>query len=100
MIGNVWEWTAERFAGAGHTTYAPEASNWPTATGNDYRSEITSNVNGFVSNGVSGIAALPSAAIRGGYWLDGTRAGVFSLNLTDGPSHWGSAIGFRCVLPR
>ncbi|MFO0653007.1 MAG: SUMF1/EgtB/PvdO family nonheme iron enzyme [Polyangiales bacterium] len=100
MIGNLWEWTAEWFAGAGNTAFVPEASNWPTTTGNDYRSDATRNVNGFVSNGVSGIAALPSAALRGGYWYDGTRAGVFSLNLNGGPSDWSSAVGFRCVLPR
>ena len=39
------------------------------------------------------------AAIRGGNWNDGTRAGVFSLNLNNGPSNWNSNVGFRCVLP-
>ncbi len=101
MIGNLWEWTAEWFAGAGNTGYVNDSvSNWPTTTGNDYRSDATWNVNGFVSNGVSGIAALPSAALRGGNWHDGPRAGVFSLHLSYGPSAWAPNVGFRCVVPR
>jgi hypothetical protein len=39
------------------------------------------------------------AAFRGGNWNDGTRAGVFSLNLDNAPSNWNPNVGFRCVLP-
>ncbi len=101
MIGNLWEWTDEWFAGAGNTGYVNDGvSNWPTATGNDYHGDYTWNVNGFVTNGVGGIVALPSAALRGGSWEYGTRAGVFSLYLSVGPSTWSPNVGFRCVLPR
>ncbi len=35
------------------------------------------------------------AALRGGFWDDGSRAGVFSLSLTDAPSITYSHVGFR-----
>jgi len=44
------------------------------------------------------VARTRGAAIRGGNWNDGARAGVFSLNLNNAPSNWNTNIGLRCVL--
>ena len=103
MIGNVWEWTAEWFAGAGQaTTTTPGfvqngVSNWAA----DYNGDGTYNVDGFVyiappSTTASGI---PSAAIRGGAWNSSARSGVFALGLGDAPSYWDTSISFRCAIP-
>jgi hypothetical protein len=102
MIGNVVEWTAEWFAGAGQaTTGTPgfvqgSLQNWPT----DYGSDGTWNIDGFTQTtpSITGIG-IPSAAIRGGFWGDSVRAGVFSLHLNNAPSYWSSHVGFRCVVP-
>lgn len=34
---------------------------------------------------------------RGGYWYNGSNAGVFTLYLDDAPTYVGSGIGFRCA---
>ena len=39
---------------------------------------------------------LPFAALRGGGWSYGPRAGVFALTLGDGPSNLDNDIGARC----
>jgi len=97
MIGNVWEWTDEWYAGNGATAPVnPAVQNWPA----EYAGDGTWNVNGGVdrSNGTIGIG-IPSAALRGGTWGAGAQAGVFSLSLLHGPSYWGTSVGFRCVVP-
>lgn len=102
MVGNVWEWTAEWFAGAGNGVppggfvYDDGTREWPTG----YGSDRTFNVNSYVATGYGNAIGVPSAAFRGGYWIDGTRAGVYSLGLDSGPSNWNSNVGFRCVLRR
>ncbi len=118
MIGNLWEWTGEWYAGAGNGLSAdfsgvqlvdggvrPTFStarvhmgvqNWP-----EVGSDGTWNINGFVnrSNGTS-VVGLPAAALRGGGWGEGPQAGVHALDLEDGPSAYSEQVGFRCVIPR
>lgn len=102
MIGNVSEWTAEWYAGAGNGVGGTPgfvnhpAQSWPT----DYSSDETSNINGYVDRRGGGVVGLPSAATRGGMWSSRTGAGVFALALPSAPSDYGVNTGFRCVIPR
>ncbi|MFO0649954.1 MAG: hypothetical protein U0326_27285 [Polyangiales bacterium] len=126
MVGNLNEWTAEWFAGAGAITsptltlpdggvvLAPPSSGtslggtrvnervdqWPTGYNNDGTWNITSVVDRGDGTGEGAIMGLPAAAYRGGYWTGGPRAGVFSLGLSAAPSYSASSLGFRCVIPR
>ena len=99
-IGNLWEWTVEWYAGAGTTTFVNvPVQNWPA----DYRSDGTWNVNGHVYRAppsTETVDGIPSAALRGGSFSDGIRAGVFSLLLDSAPSQLAAGVGFRCVIPR
>ena len=99
MIGSVWEWTSEWYAGLGDQT--TPVGTWPaTASGNDYKGDGTWNIASSARDGVSGwTKGLPAAALRGGGWSDLARAGLFSLSLLNAPSSWSSNIGFRCISP-
>ena len=96
MIGNVFEWTAEWYAGIG--TSSTTAGSWP---GSAFNSDATSNI---ASQAYTGNSAwqtgLPVAASRGGDWGYGTTAGRFNLDLSQAPVYADSGVGFRCVLTR
>src|SRR6185503_16178595 len=97
MIGNLWEWTAEWYAGLGSAT-APvmPVMNWPGAS---YGEDGTWNIVSGAERGDMVVDGIPAAAFRGGSWGDGTRAGVFALALYYAPSASNPSLGFRCVLP-
>lgn len=95
LIGNLWEWTNEWYAGLGDTSQS--AQPWPD---NSYGGDGTWNIASSASNGLKTLPGLPSAALRGGSWGGGTTAGLFALDLLRGPSYWDYSIGFRCVLAR
>jgi formylglycine-generating enzyme required for sulfatase activity len=105
MIGNLWEWTAEWYAGAGQSGGGESSrrvnvglSNWPNGGGNDYRGDATWNLSTAVYDGqADNVAGLPAAALRGGAWGTGTRAGAVALSLDSSPSAWGVPVGLRCV---
>ncbi|MBI5517555.1 MAG: SUMF1/EgtB/PvdO family nonheme iron enzyme [Deltaproteobacteria bacterium] len=108
MIGNVREWTDEWYAGAGNGTAGlgnlvnNSVSPWPSPR-HGYEDDVTANVAAFVHSGGVGDAGalgMPAAAVRGGVWNIGPSAGVFTLELVNGPSYRGTDIGFRCVIPR
>ncbi|MEZ4405050.1 MAG: SUMF1/EgtB/PvdO family nonheme iron enzyme [Polyangiales bacterium] len=112
MIGNVWEWTDEWQSAAGQLS-AFASTTGATVDGrrvNDARSAWPA---GFNDDGTWNVAsviirgpmdddrpALPAAVVRGGYWGDGVRAGVFATALLFGPSASNPGVGFRCVVRR
>lgn len=99
MVGNVWEWTANWFAGTGDTLGKQFVNrgvqNWPAA----FNGDGTWNVAAHTALKEGSNEGIPAAAIRGGSWSDGPQAGVFALDLTTAPSHSPTNIGFRCVAP-
>jgi hypothetical protein len=97
MIGNLQEWTAEWFIAPGVPAYDVnvEAQNWPSG----YNQDGTWNIGSNVYNGATTVGGLPAANMRGGYWGDGIRAGLFSMYLRDAPSEDGTGTGIRCVIP-
>lgn len=95
MIGNVHEFGAQWGASLGNTT--PNASPWPTsAFAADATVNITSSAFGFAG----AVVGMPAAMLLGGSAVDGTAAGVLSMNLSNGPVATNWHIGFRCVIPR
>jgi formylglycine-generating enzyme required for sulfatase activity len=95
-IGNLWEWVSW-WGQAGPVNATFSAGQEASAVwGASYGSDSTWNVNGTAHNGTAYTAGLPAAAIRGGDWAFGSRAGAFAMDLGDGPSYWGSDLGLRC----
>ena len=97
MIGNLWEWTtmwtqAGPIAGTGD---GEEQCNWPS----EYENDCTWNLDGRVSGGEGWVNGVPAAALRGGDWGYGPRAGAFALLLSNGPSSWPDYAGVRCCAP-
>lgn len=125
MVGNLWEWTTEWFAGTqgsvrvvrsgqedsirvncsasiatGYPLAMDACRGWPDLT--LYGGDMTWNIGGGTYPGDINArdSALPAAAERGGYWNSMSGAGRFALSLDDAPSQRGQTVGFRCVVPR
>ncbi len=94
MIGNVWEWTNEWYAGLGNAT---TSLTWPDAT---YNGDGMWNITSSAYHSAAPVVGLPGAALRGGSLGNGSRAGLFALFLENAPSYWVTTLGFRCLLPR
>jgi formylglycine-generating enzyme required for sulfatase activity len=95
MIGNVWEWTAEWFAGVGQVGGRDQP--WPAGYGRDAIWNISSKAYPMAGMPVYG---MPAAGMRGGRYANGEFAGLYAMTLEDGPSNWNPYVGFRCVVPR
>ena len=117
MVGNVDEWTDEWYAGAGAIPYRVVDADAGVAEANpgtnphvfraavsvwppEYGGDSTGNVNSSVYNWGGQHTGVPAAAIRGGTWTEGVRAGVYKLDLTLSPTFTGDGLGFRCVIRR
>jgi formylglycine-generating enzyme required for sulfatase activity len=107
MVGNLWEWTSDWWT-AGRTWQTAAAGQSQCPSGCDlvggwhsgYGSDATWSVNGEAHDGTGYVNGIPAAALRGGSWDYGTRAGVFALGLTDGPSSRYTGYGARCCRQR
>lgn len=103
MIGNVFEWTGEWYAGL-NTAVSDPFNTWPSIGGTSYGSDLTWNITSRVypGTGVPYSPGIPAAALRGGDFSNGSGSGIFSLYLAQAPSGSGSVanVGFRCVIPR
>ena len=100
MVGNMWEWIDEWYAGLGlraNGTFAG-INTWP---GSLFASDITVNIasQARTTDDTEGVG-LPAAASRGGSWGNLTFAGLFALDLMSSPDYQQNGNGFRCVIPR
>ena len=101
LVGNLWEWTGDWYAaGMGGWMTSDGQSTTPWLAGYGDGGDRTYNLDGRAYSGTAWTDALPAAAVRGGGWDNGTRAGVFALSLNHGPSTWTTDIGFRCCRRR
>jgi len=97
MIGNLFEWVDwwDQAGKTWMTSDGQDASPWPSTGGYGDGGDKTWNLDGRVLN-PSWINGSPAAALRGGGWYTGTDAGVFAVNLNEGPSSWHTDHGARC----
>ena len=106
IAGNVWEWTQGTITGGqpglvGQSSYVWNDYNNSNLQWNGLSSESQPSGTLYArSYGVGGVYSNPSEAglrafIRGGYWDDGSNAGVLALNLSSSPSSTNTNIGFR-----
>ena len=115
MAGNLWEWVAlweghPGFNGAANIFSAEYGEDSYVGGGPDYNSMAAvgsdgswrTYATGMIDGGGDSPGEYygPAAAIRGGMYSSSTRAGVFSLNLGDGPSCSPDIIGARCCQQR
>lgn len=95
MIGSLWEWTIEWWAGLGEGTW----HTWPDSS---YNGDTIANINSWAyAPTESWQQGLPAAAGRGGDFVHGTESGIFAMQINPAPSFGNDgAFGFRCVVTR
>jgi formylglycine-generating enzyme required for sulfatase activity len=100
MIGNVWEWVngyvmegkfKDVEVPVSGFIYAVNIEGIPIETNREVSSPDTNDDYFWVD--LSRVAGM----LRGGYWGNDTRAGVYALNATVPATFSGDAVGFRCV---
>jgi formylglycine-generating enzyme required for sulfatase activity len=85
MVGNVEEWVAD------WGDMATNCTDWTTSAGIP-----GSDFSCFGGPGGAGVNSLPGALIRGGHFIDGTIAGVFTVIASHDRSNSLHDLGFRC----
>ena len=111
LNGNVWEWTNTTFDQTSSPLYDVSPKD---GSGNNHVDSWNPSVAAPVSLSDSGgnsdfggdhYWSDPNmndgdtkAVLRGGYWGNGARAGVFSMNVGYAPSYSSTGFGFRCSL--
>ena len=88
MIGNLWEWVADWYGQGGNSDDGSQPAEY---FGDGYWNVDAAEHQGHYAT------HFPAAGLRSGYWNEGTRAGAFSVNLSDAPSSSCGTIGFRCA---
>jgi formylglycine-generating enzyme required for sulfatase activity len=81
MVGNVAEWVAD----------------WGTQPSGDCPGWGTFSDDVMCWRGTSTTALAPSAPFRGGWFQQGSGAGVFAVNAKHPPHTWFAYLGFRCA---
>ena len=87
QVGNVYEWVSDwsdRATGA--------CTNWNASAGIS-----DGDFSCFGGDASFASAKLPGAPVRGGFWFDGTTAGVFTVAALNNPAMASDGIGFRCA---
>lgn len=101
LAGNVWEWVQDTFSTVqGGYEYVSQLTsptydllNWGTA-GNYVATKNSGEYGGFGK----GFLGSSGSVMRGGYWFNGTDAGIFASYLGN-PLTWsGNSVGFRCTV--
>jgi len=94
LIGNTWEWVNETVdtiktcnAGSNGWCYYNSTGGWQTSGDSKYGSDGVY----FLANTASGRAVK-----RGGYWVTGADAGLFTADMYAAPSDSYTSTGFRC----
>jgi formylglycine-generating enzyme required for sulfatase activity len=100
MVGNYAEFTSEWFPGSSGGN--PEA-RWPGSHGSDNVSNPPMSGAATTPSGVP--PGLPAAAVRGGAMTNSMtdapiNSGVFAIYYNYSPMYSGSAVSFRCLIPR
>lgn len=92
LAGNVWEWAAYLAAGLYSAAGYGAFKNWNFGDGDGVW-----NVDSYAYHPQQGgwYQGLPAMALLGGYWTDGSFAGVRSVNLGNSPGYSLAGVGFR-----
>jgi formylglycine-generating enzyme required for sulfatase activity len=111
LSGNVWEWVDYVITGAGSQPQVPyqgaygwqeftAVTNYGNTLGRENVAPKSTSLDGstgagriYYNSAETGLRALT----RGGYWPDGSYAGVFTLPLSNSPTYTYSTVGFRCA---
>ncbi len=108
MVGNVNEWVADWIQGPGvndHAIVNAWQPNSSRTTNPMYGMDNIGGVNAAYYNRAPqtgepppvGMNPLPAGIGRGGQWLEGEGAGVFTFYANDNPASMNNARGFRCA---